>query len=142
MEEFLADLRTRLGLDAEATVEAVLAALDEKIAEQATTVPPAGTVLIDQGVLAALQSDAAAGRKALDAQVTAHRDGIIADALRDGKITKFSAKTFREALDANEAGTAAILATLAPNTVPVTELGVGSVDAADAEYDRYFPKES
>lgn len=143
MEEFLTALRTRLGMNAEATAEDILAALDSRA--QASTQPPDGTVLVEQGVFDALQSDAAAGREAREQQIKERRDGIIATAKREGRISAASADSFRAQLDKDEDGTVAILATLAPNTaVPVEEKGTsagGSEASVDAEYDRYFPED-
>ena len=146
MEEFLSALRQRLGVtNAEADTVAVLAALDEALAERATITPPAGTVLIDQAALAGLQADASAGRQAREEQITARRDGVIAAALREGRITAASAAEFRAQLDVNEAGTTAILATLAKNMVPVSEVGSalgGESSEEDRLYESLFGKEA
>lgn len=121
MEEFLSDLRQRLGLDAEAVAEDIITALDQRIA---APVAPEGTTLIDTGVLDGLQADAAAGRQAREDAITARRDGVIATALREGRITKASAVAFRAQLDVNEEGAVAILSTLPPNSaVPVDSIG-------------------
>lgn len=138
-DTLMAGLRERLGItDAETGEAAVLAALDGRLAAQATTTqPPAGTMLIEEGVYNQMRSDAAAGREARDQQITDRRDGIIATAMREGRITAHSAKAFRAQLDDNEDGTVAILATLPENAVPVTELGSSSGgDAEEALYDK------
>ncbi len=134
-------IRDRLGItDAEITDEALLAAVDERLTQNTTTSPPAGTMLIEEGVYNQMRSDAAAGREARDQQITDRRDGIIATAMREGRITAHSAKEFRAQLDRNEEGTVAILATLPENAVPVSELGTSSADdSIDAEYSRYYP---
>ena len=138
-----AGLRARLGVtDAAATDEVLLAAVDEVLAEQASTdaAPaasiPAGTQLIDSDVLAALQRDAAAGREAHESQITARRDGIIATALREGRITAASAPSFRAMLDADEEAATKTIQSLAANTVPVAEVGhsAGDANADDALY--------
>ncbi|MGO5294808.1 hypothetical protein ACTQ0H_09325, partial [Collinsella sp. LCP21S3_A3] len=61
-------------------------------------------------------------------------EGRIAPARRDHWLAQ---------LNADEEGASAILASLAPNTIPMSEIGhAGSVEAAaDAEYARYYPKE-
>lgn len=130
-------LRDRLGItDAEITDEALFAALDGRLAQNSTN-PPAGTMLIEEGVYSQLSADAAAGREAREQQITERRDRIIATAMSEGRITAHSAKTFRAELDTNEDGTVAILATLPKNAVPVTELGSASRgDADDALYDK------
>lgn len=125
-----AGLSARLGVtDAEITDESLLAAVDEALAEQSNdsaapaTQIPTGTQLIEDNILEQLRADASAGRQARDEQVSAHRDGIVNTALQEGRITAASAASFRALLDTDEAGTAAVLASMAPNTVPVAEIG-------------------
>jgi ATP-dependent protease ClpP protease subunit len=124
-DDLKAGLRERLGMtDAAAPDETLLAALDEALEEQSdTTTPPAGTVLIDSAQLTALQAAAQAGVTALAAQDTARRDAIVAAAVSEGRIAPASRDTWRAQLDTNEEGTAALLASLTPNTIPVAELG-------------------
>lgn len=142
-DDFKAGIRERLGVtDADATDEAVLAALDETLTEQADTQAtpaakiPEGTQLIEDNVLSQLRADAAAGREARDQQIRDRRDGIIATALNEGRITAASAPSFRAMLDADEDGTSKVLASMAKNTVPVDEIGhaAGEVSAEDAIY--------
>ena len=123
-----AGLRDRLGItDAAVTDEALLAALDVAIEQTTSPAPtatvPEGTVLIDSGILANLQSDAEAGRAARDEQNTARRDGIVNAAVTEGRIAPTSRDAWRASLDKDEEGTAALLASLAVNTIPVTEIG-------------------
>lgn len=142
-----AGLRKRLGVtDAEATDETLLAAVDEALAEQpenttVTAALPEGTVAIDATVLADLQAGARAGAEARAAQDATRRDGIIDAALREGRITSASQAHFRAMLDADETNATALIASLAKNTVNVTEIGkVDAIDDADAAlYDRVFP---
>lgn len=140
-----AGLSARLGVtDAEISDEALLAAVDEVLAEQTEAAPavsiPAGTQLIEDNVLAQLRNDATAGREARDEQIRAHRDGIIKDALREGRITAASAPRFRQMLESDESTTVEVLASLAKNTVPVAEIGhtAGEVSAEDALYAMAF----
>lgn len=140
-ETLMAGLRERLGItDAEANEDAVLASIDARLtAQPATTEQPKGTVLVDEGVLTQLQADAQSGREARDQQITERRDGIIATAMSEGRITAASREAFRASLDRDEPGTVAILASLAKNSVPVAELGTSAGgDFADAEYSRYY----
>lgn len=146
-DTFLAAVRDRLGVtDANADEETVLAAFDEHLAEQADTVAapaaaiPAGTHLIEDSVLAQMRTDAAAGREAREQQISDRRDGIIRDALSEGRITAASAPQFRAMLDADEDVATATIASLATNTVPVTEIGHadGVHDADDALYKAAF----
>ena len=140
-ETLMAGLRERLGItDAEANEDAVLASIDARLtAQPATTEQPKGTVLVDEGVLTQLQADAQSGREARDQQITERRDGIIATAMSEGRITAASREAFRASLDRDEPGTVAILTSLAKNSVPVAELGTSAGgDFADAEYSRYY----
>lgn len=140
-DDFKAGLIERLGMtDANASDETVLAALDQALNEQAAPTPvaelPEGVVTIDATVLAELQSQASQGVQALAAQTSARRDGIIDAALKEGRITAASKDSFRALLDADEDGTSKVLAAMAPNTVPVAEIGhaAGEVSAEDALY--------
>ena len=127
--EFLNGLRARLGVtDADATEETILAALDESLAEQPQPAVdmqvPEGTVLVDKGQWEQVRQDAEAGRQARAEQVTARRDALIADALREGRISPANSEAYRQMLDVDEERAARVLNTLQPNTaVPVAEIG-------------------
>lgn len=123
MPNLNAAVRERLGLTDADTDEAVLNALDEELTKPAADPVPAGAVMIDKEVLASLQSDAAAGREALEAQAAARRQGILAKALADGRIAPASKDAWAAQLEANEEGTETLLASLSPNTVPVIPIG-------------------
>ncbi len=148
-DAFLATVRDRLGVtDANASEETVIAALDEALTESAdtpTAAPaasiPAGTQLIEDSVLETMRADAAAGREARQQQISDRRDGMIQNALAEGRITAASAPQFRAMLDADEESGAAVLASLAANTtVPVAEIGHadGVHDADEALYNAAF----
>ena len=142
-----AGLSARLGVtDAEITDEALLAAVDEVLAEQAPTnaapaaTIPAGAQLIDTNVLDELRADAAAGRQAREQQITDRRDQVIKDALRQGRISPANAAGFRKMLDSNEAEATTLIRSFAENTaVPVDEIGhaAGEMSAEDALYAKY-----
>ncbi len=144
--DFVAGIRERLGMtDAAASDETVLAALDEALAETDTPAAPAatipdGTQLIEDNVLGQLRADAAAGREARDEQIRDRRDGIIRNALSEGRITAASAPQFRAMLDANEETATAVISALAPNTVPVEEVGHSDTltSADDALYSSVY----
>ena len=127
--EFLNGLRARLGVtDADATEETILAALDESLAEQPQPAVdmqvPEGTVLVDKGQWEQVKQDAEAGRQARAEQVTARRDALIADALREGRISPANSEAYRQMLDVDEERAARVLNALQPNTaVPVAEIG-------------------
>lgn len=96
---------------------------------------PEGLVAIDANLLEELRSNARAGAEARAEQDRTRRDGIIAQAIKDGRIAPTSREHFRSMLDTDEAGTSAALASLQPNTaLPVEELGhaVGEAQAEDA----------
>lgn len=149
-DDLKAGLRQRLGMtDAAATDDELLAAVDEALDEQPPTAAaqaapiPEGTQLIEDNVLAQLRDDARAGREAREEQIAARRDGIIQNALREGRITAASAPSFRSMLDKDEDGATKVLDSLAENTVPVTEIGhtAGEVSAEDALYAMAFGAE-
>lgn len=123
--DLTAGLRERLGVtDAEASDETLLAALDEALTEQTeSTTLPEGTALIDASVLADLKAAAEEGRKARAEQARERRERIASKAVEEGRITAASRATWLEQLERNEEGTASLLASLAPNAVPVAELG-------------------
>ena len=127
--EFLNGLRARLGVtDADATEETILAALDESLAEQPQPAVdmqvPEGTVLVDKGQWEQVKQDAEAGRQARAEQVTARRDALIADALREGRISPANSEAYRAMLDVDEERATRVLAALQPNSaVPVSEIG-------------------
>ena len=144
-EDLTAGIRERLGVtDAAANDETLLAALDEALAEQpepaatpAVAALPEGAVVVDATVLAELQQNARQGAEARAEQDRTRRDGIVATALREGRITAVSQDTWRKQLDENEAGTSALLASLAQNAaVPVAEIGHSDTltSAEDALY--------
>lgn len=124
--DLTAGLRERLGVtDADASDEQLLAAVDEALAEQAsdTHTAPEGTVLMDAAAFADLRSAAEDGRQARAEQARTRRETILARAVEEGRIAPASRDTWLAALVNNEDGTTALLASLAPNTVPVAALG-------------------
>ena len=150
--EFLTGLRSRLGVtNAEADEATILAALDEALVERADeTAPtasiPEGTVLVDAGRFAELEAQAAAGAQARAQQDAERRDRLVATALTEGRISAANRAIWRERLDADEDGTAALLATLPKSgAVPTEEIGyTGGEDESteDSLYYTYFGKEA
>lgn len=143
--EFLNGLRSRLGVNADTDEAAVLAALDETLAEQATTTPtlPEGVVAIESGALETLKADAAAGRQALINQTTERRDRKIVAALKAGKITAAQRDQWRASLDKDEDGITALLDSMA--AVPVEPRAITADDPItgdDALYNAIYSKEA
>ncbi len=137
-DDFKAKIRERLGVtDATDSEETLLAALDEALAEQAdgtttsagtvvvdvTSNLPAGALVVDKAVHEQLVADAAAGRKAAETLDAQRRDGIVASALKDGRIAPASRDAWRASLDKDEDGTKSLLESMPKNTVPVAEIG-------------------
>ena len=151
-----AGLRERLGVtDADASDESLLAAVDQALEEQAepntesapvAAALPEGFTAIDKTVLADLQAKADRGAQAHAEQEKTRRDGIVADALRTGRISATSTEAIRAQLENDEAGTVKFLTTLPENTaVPVVELGHSDTlnSSDDALYGAiYGPKEA
>ncbi|MGO5554231.1 head maturation protease, ClpP-related [Segatella copri] len=147
-DSLMAGLRERLGMtDADADEGAVLAALDEALEERAEPAPtaalPEGVVAVDAATLADLQSAAADARSLRAERDAERRTSLVASAITEGRIPPARRDHWLAQLNADEEGASAILASLAPNTIPMSEIGhAGSVEAAaDAEYARYYPKE-
>lgn len=151
-------LRERLGIDdAELDEDALLAALDEALAERADPDQPAGepataaaslpegTVAIDEATLAELREQAAQGVAARARQLTEDRDRAIKDAIREGKTPPARREHWEKSWAADPDGTRDLLASLAPGLVPLEDLGEPggedtSSSAEDAEYDALFSR--
>ena len=139
----MSGLRDRLGIaaDAEVTEEGVLNALDEVLTAPPTNVLPENVVPVDKAVYDDMQAELAAGREAVAQATAQRRDGLLADALKAGKVTAASADLWRAQLDANEDGTAALLAAMPANAVPVDMVGyTGGVDEATDDEDQLYNK--
>lgn len=143
-EDLTAGLRERLGVTETTLTDAeLLAALDESLAERAepgevaapaveTTpvVAPAteGAVLVEAGAFAELQRQAALGATAHATQETQRREGIVQNAINEGRIAPASRAHFLALLGENEAGATAALATFPKGTIPVAEIGHSESD--------------
>lgn len=133
-------VRDRLGLPEGTGDEDVLKALNERLNTTAQVEVPAGAVMIDEGILAELQADAAAGREALEAQAEERREGLIQVALKDGRISPAMADTWRSSLAENEERTKPLLEGLPKNTINVEEDGhQGELSTVDALYETAWP---
>lgn len=130
-------LRTKLGLPDDAAIGDVLDALDEQrpAAKTATTAQvPDGMKLVDAGVLEDLRAQAAKGVEAYATQQKQHRETLVANALREGKIRAADRGRWLTNLEKDPEGFEAVLASLEPGLIPVTEKGHddGTVDEAVA----------
>ena len=133
---FIDDVRQRLGADADADEAAVLEALDARLARPNV---PEGTKLIEATQLDQLQADAAAGRVAREAQLKAEREGLIDQAVRDGRIAPARRAHWLAQLEA-DAGLAEVIAGL-PQIINTTEAGyTGGVDESSTEDDAVYAK--
>lgn len=137
-------LRERLGISAEANLDddALLAAVDEVLAEQDAAAPTAaaGTVVLDEAQYADLQAAAAEGRVARNQQLAAERAALVDSAVNDGRIPPVRREHWINALAADP-GIAETLAGLAPGLVNLSPAGyTGGVDEASDEDDTYYSK--
>ena len=133
-------LRERLGISAEANLDddALLAAVDEVLAEQDPAAP--GTVVLDEAQYADLQAAAAEGREARNQQLAAERAALVDSAVDDGRIPPARRDHWINALAADP-GMADTLAGLAPGLVNLAPTGyTGGVDEASDEDDTYYSK--
>jgi ATP-dependent Clp endopeptidase proteolytic subunit ClpP len=150
--EQLTDLRKRLGVADDADEATILAAVEE-LHVKATAEPPEpdppkdlpeGIVAIEKAKLDELRSDAAAGREARDEQVRDRRQGLVASAVRDGRIAPARAQHWLDQLEADP-GAEDVLAKLEPGLVPVDGergSGDGDLDSEDRQImDVLFPGE-
>ncbi|MHA3682792.1 head maturation protease, ClpP-related [Leucobacter sp. HY1908] len=149
------DLIEQLGLDAEATDEDILEAVEaagsegdgdeggegeggESGAEASAVALPANVIAVDRAAFEELQQNAAAGAQALEQMNTSRREGIVAAAVAEGRIAPAARDTWLASLVKDEKGAAALLATLPANTIPVSELGKS--DGIESEEDALLAK--
>lgn len=122
-----AGLRERLGItDADVADEAILAALDEALAEQAeapTARMPEGVVAIESAVVDGMRAELAELRTFREAKAEEDRAALVEAAVSDGRIPPARRDHWLAALAADEEGMAPVLASLAPGTVPLAEIG-------------------
>ena len=150
-DEQITDLRSKLGVADDADEATILAALDG-VLEQATAPDPEpgstatlpeGVVAIDETQLAELKADAAAGREARAEQVKAHREALVAAAVKDGRVPPARAEAWIAQLEADP-GAEAVLAKLEPGLVPVDQIGAAGqvdLDSDDAVMAALFAQE-
>lgn len=143
-EDLTAGLRERLGVTETTLTDAeLLAALDESLAERAEpeatdpvsettpvfTAAPEGSVIVEAGAFAELQRQAGLGATAHANMQTERREGIVQNAINEGRIAPASREHFLALLGKDEAGTVAALASFPKGTIPVAELGHSESEA-------------
>jgi ATP-dependent Clp endopeptidase proteolytic subunit ClpP len=135
-EDLTAGLRERLGVtETTLTDDELLAALDESLAERAEpeAAPAAaavtdGVVTVEAGAFAELQRQAALGASAHATVQETRREGIVQNAINEGRIAPASRAHFLALLGKDEAGTVAALATFPKGTIPVAAIGHSETD--------------
>lgn len=146
-----AGLRERLGItDAEVSEDAILAALDEALNEQAdiptvdAVALPDGVVMAEAAVLDGMRAELAELRTFREAKADEARAALVKAAIGDGRIPPARRKHWLAALKADEEGMAPILASLIPGTVPLTEIGHSDdvETSEDSLYAKFYPKEA
>ncbi|MFI7125987.1 phage protease [Nonomuraea sp. NPDC050153] len=150
-------LRERLGIDADADDEAILAAVDDLL-DKATAPPleptpqaepvaaalPPGTVAVDEAVLADLREKAEQGVAARARQLIEDRDRAIEDAIQAGKTLPARRDHWKQAWAADAEGTRQALASLPAGLVPLEDLGEPGGEPADtdSEFDSLFSRKA
>lgn len=125
-DESTATLRQKLGLADDADEATILAAVDEALDERAepqnTTQLPEGVVAIDAAQLDELRVHAEAGHQARLQQETDHREQVVNEAVRTGRIAPARREAWLNRLKADPEEEAT-LNSLEPGLVPVKEVG-------------------
>lgn len=143
--------RKRLGLPEDATEEQISEALaaeetEEEVeqteteeteetseVEQPEPVAAAdGTVQVDKGTWETVQAQAREGAAARAEQINIDRERKLDEAVKAGKIPPGRKDHYRKLHKADPEGTEQLLASLAENTVPVSEVGVATTDSDEA----------
>jgi len=106
-ETFLRRVTSRLNLPANASTEQIFAAVENAVA---AAKPKA--MIIPVGELEQLQEDAAQGRAILAQATTDRQEGIIASAIREGRINPDHREQWAAALKSDEKGTTTLIASL------------------------------
>lgn len=154
------DLIEHLGLEAEATDEEILEAVDAAVdaADDAegdddgdsgdgdgggagsARAPrlPSNMVAVDKGALETLQRNAKAGAEALARMDKQRREDIVNAAVRDGRIAPASRATWLSMLENDEANATSLIGDLPKNTIPVDP--IGKTDGIESEEDALLAK--
>lgn len=139
-DEQLTTMRQTLSLEDDADETAILAAMSERLVAPTDPTPaplPEGVVTIDSTQLEALQVAARRGEQARTRQEQEDREALVAAAISDGRIPPARREHWLSLLSA-DAGTADVLASLKPGTVPVGEPIGHSAESDPASSDNYW----
>lgn len=148
-DEQITTLRQRLGVTDDADEVAILAALEEALAEQADpgkpgdpTPLPEGVATIDAHELDELRVAARAGQEARTQQQTELRERLVGAAVTDGRIPPARRDHWVRQLE-TDPGSSDVLASLAPGLIPVAAIGHGlepDKSTDDALFEQLFGK--
>lgn len=126
---FMDEVRARLGTP-DADEAGILAALD-KIKTKAEI--PEGIVMVDQAQLDELKAQAKKGVEAVEAEDVRRREGLVDDAIKDGRIPPARRDWWLNSLSVDEEGFTEKLSGL-DHVIPTEPVGyTGGVDEADGE---------
>ncbi len=153
-DALLKSLVDRLGLPADTTETGVLDAVEDALTRPVAKAvePPEGTVLVDAAQWDSLKSQAAQGVEAMARLRESAVEAALDKAMGEGRFAPVSREHYKAVLMSNPEIGEALLESLAPNTIPVQEIGYGQaeavVDPKDGEttesglaYDKFYPKE-
>lgn len=117
----------RLGIEAAADEDTIIAALDEALNEQTVETPvatlPEGTVAIEACVLDELRTNAKLGAEARQRQEHAECVALVDAKIKSGAVTPARREHWLASLQADREGAEAALATLADGLLPLAEIG-------------------
>jgi hypothetical protein len=150
-DDQMAALRSAFGLgeDEELTPEQLVTAAgalreradSKQVAASRPALPP-GVITVEQEAWDALHSRVRAGEEYRAAQLRGERDQVIAAAVTAGKFSTAQMERWRRLWDRDPDGTREVLASLAPNVVPVEDVGApGGIEEMDSDYSRIFSKD-
>jgi hypothetical protein len=145
-DEQMAALRAKLGKadDADLTAEEILAAISEPGAPVSASKVPPGAILLDREEWEGAQRQIREGVEARSEQLRSQRDHEIDKAIAAGKFSLSRRPHWERVWDADPDGTKAILGSLTPGVVPVSDIGAPGGpddDLLPDEFARLFPPE-
>jgi len=102
-------------------------------------VVPEGMVLVDAATLAEMRTGLVAATGLAERQAKADRDEVLNTAIRAGKFPLGRRAHYETMLSADPIGTKALIATMEPGLIPVTETGEQGSDAASVAASNAYP---